>query len=199
MLVSTVFACLSKIGGAVLQLPLHQYRMTNGGNREAVLPKSRLWWMLNERPSATWTAASWKEWIVRCVHLRGDQHTEIMRTPGEKNGGEIIGLYPHHPDCVVTRRYVNEFGEIRLAYDVQNPLTKTSYTLDQDDMLHFSGFGFDGLRSVSVIQQAARAAIGVVTANTTRCGRHASSSTGSKLGVACSETRQTWVWKRLMS
>lgn len=156
LMVSTVFACLSKISGAVLQLPLHQYLRTAAGDRERMAP-SPLWWMLNEQPTANWTAASWKEWIVRCVHLRGDQHTEILRN--SNIGGKPVGLLPHHPDHVQTRRYVLN-GEVRLAYDVVDPVRKLAYSLDQDDMLHFSGFGFDGRRSISVIQHAARNAIG---------------------------------------
>lgn len=158
LMVSTVFACLSKISGAVLQLPLHQYMRTLSGERERMAP-TPLWWMLNEQPVANWTAASWKEWIVRCVHLRGDQHTEILRSSGAGAGGKPVGLKPHHPDCVQSRYYVLD-GEVRLAYDVIDPIRNLQYSLDQDDMLHFTGFGFDGRRSISVIQHAARNAIG---------------------------------------
>jgi hypothetical protein len=101
------------------------------GDRERMAP-STLWWMLNEQPVANWTAASWKEWIVRCVHLRGDQHTEILR----KNavGGAVAGLKPHHPDCVNARYWVNDADETRLAYDIFDPITATTHTVDQDDM-----------------------------------------------------------------
>ena len=160
MLVSTVFACLSKIGGAVLQLPVHHYRITADGDRARITPASKLWWMLNEEPSPAWTAASWKEWIVRCVHLRGDQVTEIQRDPRVSQAGAPTGLLPHHPDATVIRRYLTEAGEIRLAYDVLDPYTGALRTLDQDDVLHFSGFGFDGRASISVIQHAARNAVG---------------------------------------
>lgn len=158
MRVSTVYACLAKIGGAVQQLPLHQYMRTPGGDRSRMEP-TPLWWMLNEQPVANWTAASWKEWIARCVHLRGDQHTEIVRASGAAAGGKIVGLRPHHPDCSRARYYVLD-GEVRLAYDVMDPITGRSYTVDQDDMLHFTGFGFDGRESLSVIQWAARNSIG---------------------------------------
>jgi HK97 family phage portal protein len=158
MLVSTVYACLSKLGGAVLQLPIHQYRKDSTGDRKRV-PASPLWWMLNEQPTAEWTSASWKEWIVRCVHLRGDQHTQIIRSRAANTFGECIGLRPLHPDNCRARRYVLN-GEVRLAYDVQDPVLNQAYTVDQDDMLHFTGFGFDGCRGLSVIQHAARNAIG---------------------------------------
>jgi hypothetical protein len=54
---------------------------------------------------------------------------------------------------------VSPEGELRNAYDVFDP-TSGQLHVDQDDMLHFSGFGFDGLRSISVVQHAARNAIG---------------------------------------
>lgn len=154
MCVSTVYACLSKISGAISQLPVNQYRLNQDDDREKS-KRNALWWLLNESPEAAWTAASWKEWIVRCVHLRGDQHTEIIRGKRASNYGEPIGFKVHHPDYVHPRRVVD-----RLVYDVQDIYTGACYTVDQDDMLHFAGFGFDGLRSISAVQHAARTGIG---------------------------------------
>jgi len=147
--VGTVYACLTKLSGAVSQLPLHEYTATPSG-REQVTPHSRLWWLLNESPANAWTASAWKQWIVRCVRLRGDQHTEILRS----TFGEVVGLRVHHPDCVQVRT-VNG----RMRYDCVDPETRRVYGVDQDDMLHFTGFGFDGERSMSAIKWAARNAI----------------------------------------
>ena len=145
--VGTVFACLSKLGGAVSQLPLHEYR--SRPEREMVTPATPLWWLLNESPEPSWTASAWKQWIVRCVKLRGDQHTEILR-----RGADVVGLRVHHPDAVVAAR-VNG----RLRYACRHPDTQEIYGVDQDDMLHFTGFGFDGVASMSAIKWAARNAI----------------------------------------
>lgn len=150
MQVGTVFACLEKLGGVVLQLPLHHYRLNPAGERSRVMPNSAIWWLLNESPSPAWTAASWKEWIVRCVKLRGDQHTQILRGPG----GEAVGLLPLHPDGVVVTTV-----DRRLRYSVWDHETGRAYGLDQDDVLHFTGFGFDGESSLSAIKWAARNAI----------------------------------------
>jgi HK97 family phage portal protein len=150
MQVGTVYACLEKLGGVVLQLPLHHYRMNPAGERERVSPISPIWWLLNESPSPAWTAASWKEWIVRCVKLRGDQHTQILRS----RAGDTVGLLPLHPDCVQPRTV-----DKRLRYDVWDVETGRAYGVDQDDMLHFTGFGFDGEKSISAIKWAARNAI----------------------------------------
>lgn len=154
MQVSTVYACLSKLGGAISQLPIEQYRLMQDGQRTPV-PRSSLWWILNETPSPAWTHASWMEWIVRCVALRGDQHTEIVRSKSGSTYGDITGLKIHHPDYVNARRLSG-----RLVYDVQDMETGRSYTVDQDDMLHFAGFGFDGISSLSMIQHGARSGIG---------------------------------------
>jgi len=149
MQVGTVYACLSKLAGSISQLPLNQYRHAANGDREEVEP-TPLWWLLNESPAEAWTAASWKEWIVRCVALRGDQHTEILRT-----GPTPTGFKVHHPDNVSTRT-VNG----RLRYDCIDRESGRLYGVDQDDMLHFAGLGFDGERSLSMISHAAKQAIG---------------------------------------
>ncbi len=146
--VGRVYSCLSKLSGAVAQMPLKEYRDGDSG-REEISPKSPIWWMLNESPDPAWTASAWKQWIVRCVKLRGDQHTEILR-----RGYEVVGLKVHHPDNVVAKR---EGG--RLRYSVRDAETGRVYGVDQDDMLHFTGFGFDGVSSVSAIKWAARNAI----------------------------------------
>ena len=153
MAVSTVYACLSKLSGAVLQLPVHHYRIDAEGERDRVR-NSPLGWMLNEQPHAMWTSASWKEWIVRCVALRGDQYTRILRSSNQ-TGGQVQGLEPLHPDLVVPRQ-INK----RLVYDIIDRFTGLFETIDQDDMLHFAGFGFNGLHSISAIQYAAKQAIG---------------------------------------
>lgn len=165
MTVSTVYACMSKLAGAILQLPVHQYRMDNSGERER-MRNTPLWWLLNEEPHPAWTSASWKEWIVRCIGLRGDQFTRILRRNGALYGGEIVGFEPLHPDAVRVRRV-----GARLAYDVFDVATSKEATFDQDDMLHFSSFGFDGLRSLSVVQFAARNAIGNALASADYMGR----------------------------
>ena len=158
MAVSTVYACLNKLAGAVLQLPVKHYRITPEGERKKI-DNAPLWWMLNEQPHTLWTSASWKEWIVRCVALRGDQMTEILRGPA-RLGGPITGLLPHHPDLVVPRMIRTDAGELRLVYDVVDQITAEVRTIDQDDMLHFAGFGFNGVRSISAIQYAAKQGIG---------------------------------------
>ena len=153
MQVSTVWACLAKLGGAVAQIPLNEYREESG--IPVKIEKTSLWWLLNESPHNMWTAASWMEWVVRCVHLRGDQHTAIIRSKKRSDAGAIIGFEPFHPDRSMARRVGS-----RLVYDTYSLDSDRMVTYDQDDMLHFAGFGFNGVHSLSAIQFAARNAIG---------------------------------------
>lgn len=168
MAVTTVFACLSKLAGAMTQLPVGHFRYDKNGDRIRVID-SPLWWLLNEQPHNVWTAASWKEWIVRCVYLRGDQHTEILRS-SNASGGQVKGLRPLHPD-LVRARYVKVAGDVRVVYDVVDQFTAEVRTIDQDDMLHFAGFGFNGLSSVSAITYAAKQSVGNSIAASEYTGR----------------------------
>ena len=79
MSIATVYRCVGIIGGAISQLPLHHFRLKPDGTREKA-PKTPLWWLLNESPIDAWTAAAWKEFIVKSVLLRGDSFAELVRT-----------------------------------------------------------------------------------------------------------------------
>lgn len=149
MTVATVYRCVAIIGGAISQLPLHHYRKLPNGSRERV-SGSALWWLLNESPADAWTSAAWKEHIAKSVLLRGDSFAELVRT-----GAVVTTIKPHHPDCV----QVGQRDNGRLMYLVSDS-HGAQRIVDQDDMLHFAGLGFDGKRSLSVIQWAARQAIG---------------------------------------
>lgn len=152
MRVSTVYACTRLIAGTIGGLPVEVYERTPKGRH--MVSESPYWYLLNEQPCANWTAMTMWEWVTKCQILRGDGYVEILRD----RLGNIEGLQPHHPDCV-SARLVNG----RLRYSVF-PVDREPYGLDQDDMLHFAGFGFDGVRSMSVIQYAAFQAVGIALA-----------------------------------
>lgn len=151
MRVSAVYACVRLIGGAIASLPLPVYERTVAG-RERI--ESPLTWLLNVEPTAAWSAASMWEWVIKCQCLRGDAFVQILRD----RSGAVTGLLPLPPSAVRI-----EAVAARLRYYVQ-PDSGPAYGLDQDDMLHFCGFGFDGLRSMSVIAHAANQAVGVALA-----------------------------------
>lgn len=159
MRVSAVYASVRLLCGSVAQLPLTVYRERE---QRTIMPKGELWWLLNESVNPRWTSAAFWEYIVSSMLLRGDGFAAIVRrgTVGPDANAvspEIAELWPLDPESVTVLRVGN-----RLRYVfVEDGVT---YGLDQDDVLHFAGFGFDGKRSQSVISWGALNATGIATA-----------------------------------
>jgi HK97 family phage portal protein len=149
MRVSAVFACVRLIAGALSTMPLHVYRSSADGRQRIDDP---LWWLLNEQPTPRYTAASHWESVGTAMLLRGDSFTFIGRDAMGRPR-EFIPL-PH--GCVHVER-VQEGGRDFLKYYVNDVST---FGVDAEDMLHIPGFGFDGLRGMSVISWAGRNATG---------------------------------------
>jgi HK97 family phage portal protein len=158
MNVSTVHACVNLIGGAISSLPLMFYRRTDNNEREAYKPDE--WWMLNEQPTTAWGAATAWEFASQSLLLRGDSFWRILRA--SRMSPKIVGFEPLHPLTVRVRRV-----DDRNVYDVAPQLAQqlgsgvATITLDQDDMLHVPGPGFDGLRGLSQIQSVLRLSGGI--------------------------------------
>lgn len=150
MRVAAVYACVQKIAGGISTLPLHMYK-TNGDIKER-LPRDDTWYQLNEQPSSQWTAASHWEGVSIAQLLRGDAYTWIHRSLTNT----IIEFLPLPWGCVSPIRQSD--GSVR--YFINLPEFGITTWLEPSDILHFPGFGFDGLRSMSVITHAARAAVG---------------------------------------
>jgi HK97 family phage portal protein len=148
---AAVYACCRLIAGAVALLPLPIYERTKDGGRQKV--EHDLWWLLNESPYPTLTACSFWEWMISSILMRGDGLAQIVR---DKNG-RPVKLMPLPRECVSIERigetlnyYVNDDGRY--------------FGLQSEDVLHFPGFGFDGIRGESVIRYAARQAVGTALA-----------------------------------
>lgn len=146
--VGAVYACISLIGGALASMPLRVYRRTESG-REAI--SSDLWWLLNEQPAPAYSAAVFWEYMAWSLLLHGDAFARIRRASAMSPKIEAFELL--HPLDVAPVR-----NEDRLAYRVLGG--GGNETLDQDDMLHIPGLGFDGLRGLSPLRYAAKQAIG---------------------------------------
>jgi HK97 family phage portal protein len=149
---TAVYACVALIGGAISSIPLRFYRR-NGNDRTEYIPDE--WWMLNEEMCPAWPSAVGWEFGTQSLLLRGDLYFRIKRA--SKASPKIVGFEPYHPSTVVVRRV-----EDRLVYDVttQPQLTGTMQTtsvdvkretIDQDDMIHVPGPGFNGLNGLPQI------------------------------------------------
>ena len=148
MRVSAVAACVQRITGAVTSMPINMYERTNEGRQP--LEGDAKWWLLNESPTAAWTAASMWEQVIADMLLKESGFAFI----GRSNSGEIRELVPIPWGAIQVERYK---GSGRLKYYINDI---TTYGADQDDILHFPGFGFDGIKAKSVISYAARNATG---------------------------------------
>lgn len=155
MAVGAVYACLGLIGGALSALPFHLYKR-QGEGRERY--DSDMWWLFNESPWGSWTAAAAWQYAVQSIALKGDGYWRIRRVTPYTNA--IEGFEPYHPDCVQALRDKKTGRNIYRMRD----LFGDEVLLDQDDVLHFPGQGFDGLRSISAIRAALRPAAGIALA-----------------------------------
>lgn len=154
MRVTAVYACVQLITGAISSMPMHVYARARDGDlsRDQSTP---LWWILNEEFSPRWPAAAGWSFLVASKLLHGDAFAEIIR---DRNGN-IKGLMPIHPLRVEAIASPDGW---RLVYRVQPDITILSptpeaqavRTIDQDDMLHIPGFGYDGLRGVSALRNS---------------------------------------------
>lgn len=148
---AAVYACTRLIAGAVALLPLPIYERTADGSRKQV--EHPAWWLFNESPYASLTACSFWEWMVSSMLMRGDGLAQIIRN---KNG-QPLSFMPLPRECVDI-----ESKDGALVYYVQDDTKR--YALPADDVLHFAGYGFDGIKGESVIKYAARQAVGTALA-----------------------------------
>jgi len=157
MNVSAVYACIQLISGAMASLPLPIYERTTTGRQRVDHP---LWWLLNEQPLPRCSASTFWRYMMTSKLLHGDGFALIKRKSAFSP--EIVSITPWHPLAVNV--YLN--GD-RLAYQFINYIGGhgiESQMYDQDDVLHFTGVGFNGLRSVSPLRHALRNAAGIALA-----------------------------------
>lgn len=156
MQVTAVSACTTLISGAISSLPMHVYRRSADGDLTRDV-NADIWWILNEEFAPRWTASSGWAFLTASKLLHGDGFAEILRA----RSGRIEGLIPIHPDRV---RVIATPNGQRLVYEVQPDPTierpeqsvMQMRVLDQDDMLHVPGFGFNGLRGLSALRNSLR-------------------------------------------
>ncbi|MDB6061552.1 MAG: phage portal protein family [Verrucomicrobiaceae bacterium] len=149
---TAVYACTSLIAGAVALLPFPVYQRI--ADAREVVDNHPVYWLLNEQPFATLTSAAFWEWMVASMLLRGDGIARIVRNAQF----QPIGFEPLQRNWVAITRV-----GAQLQYYVSDGINP-SYGLDQSDVLHFPGFGFNGWHGESVIQHAAKQAIGTALA-----------------------------------
>lgn len=155
--ISAVYGCVTLISGAISALPMHIYKRAADGDLQRDQNAS-LWWTLNEQFCPRWAAAPGWSFLVASKLLWGDAFAEILRG----RNGDITGIMPLHPRRVTV---IASPDGARLVYEVQPDPTITrpngeraARVIDQDDILHVPGFGFNGLNGLSPLRNALRVA-----------------------------------------
>lgn len=146
MSVAAVYACVSLICGAIASLVIGEYERKGADNTPL---QSDLWFQLNEQMHPRWSAAVGWEYGVQSLLLHGDLFQRIHRVT--RYSAAIESFEPLHPLCVNPMRY----GD-RLVYAVWDPVTGQVEYVDQDDIIHVPGPGFDGYRGLSQIRHVLR-------------------------------------------
>lgn len=170
MRTSAVYACVTLIAQAIGSLPLKVYQR---GDRNAPLeaPDHPTYFLLHNEPNPAMTSTVWLEFLVANILLGGNAYTAI----GRDRANRVLDLYPI-PYGQVTPERVN--GRNRYWIHLSDG---SQELLDQNDMLHVPGLGFDGLRGMSVITWAAKQAVGLALATEEHGARLFSN--GARLGV----------------
>ncbi|MBF9042963.1 phage portal protein [Rhodobacterales bacterium HKCCE4037] len=156
MTVTAIWACAQLIAGAIAALPMQIKRRSPDGDLR-VDPNADLWWILNEQFAPRWPASAGWQFLTASKLLHGDGFAEIVRS----RSGAIRSLIPIHPDRV---RVIATPDGARLVYEIQPDPTISApdamaaqvRVLDQDDVLHVPGFGFNGLRGMSALRFSLR-------------------------------------------
>ena len=164
MRVSAVFGCVTLIAGAIAQLPLPVFERTGEARVRA---DHDYWWLLNEQFSAAWPAGAAWEFLIAQMLLRGDGIAYITRN----RSGNATGFIPWPRDRVMILEQPKSSPRDprRLQYTFHDD--DGYFTVDQDDVLHFPGFGFNGTHGMSVIQWGARNGIGIAIQGDEHAGK----------------------------
>ncbi len=170
MKASAVYACVTLIAKAIGSLPLKVYRRKQNGDSVEV-PDTLPYYLLHDEPNPVMTSCVWREFLAANVLLGGNAYAVI----GRNKANQVLDLFPVHARAVTPSRV-----DGRNQYAVRLP-DGSEEIVDQSDMLHVPGLGFDGLSGKSVITWAARQAVGLALATEQHGSRIFSN--GAKLGV----------------
>lgn len=151
---TAVYACVRILSETIASLPLHVYRYTEGGKTKDT--EHVLYTLLHDEPNPDMTSFVFRETLMSHLLIWGNAYSQILRD----RSGQVIGLYPLLPDQMSVHR--GEKGKLYYVYnryeeDNPNFQEKGSIVLSQEEVLHISGLGFDGLIGYSPIALAKNA------------------------------------------
>lgn len=158
MRVSSVYACIRVIAGAIGSMPLQIYMDGEVRERDKSHPLNAI---LRRQPNPMVAAVVYWETVVTHILLAGNHFSLI----GRNRGGLPNSLTPLKPGRVEV-----EERDGRLVYLVLFDDGRWA-AYDQDDILHIPGVGWDGRRGMSIIRHVGQNSIGTALAADEYSGR----------------------------
>ncbi|TCL60568.1 HK97 family phage portal protein [Kineothrix alysoides] len=161
MQTTAVYACVRILSETLASLPLHVYAYKDSGGKELVYSHP-LYNILHDEPNPEMTSFVFRETMMSHLLIWGNAYAQIIRN----GSGRVLGLYPLLPDKMDVER--DDKGRLYYIYARQsneNPNFKRhgDIVLQQEDVLHIPGLGFDGLVGYSPIAMA-KNAVGITLA-----------------------------------
>ncbi len=156
--ITAVNACVNLISGAIAGLPVNLFTQDRDGQRSK-LTNDDIWWLLNEEFAPRWVAHAGWDYLSRSRLFHGDAFAVIRRA-----GARIVTIDPKHPRNVEVIPYQDGSRLVYRVWPEPWEKNRAAEIIDQDDMLHVPGWGFDGIRSLSPLRHALRMAGGVALA-----------------------------------
>lgn len=144
---TTVYACIRVLAETVGTLPLVVFRRRKDGSRERATDHY-LYGILHDSPNPEMTSAQFRITMQGHLCSWGNAYAQIVR--GQKSG-RVQELWPLRPDKVQVMRETS--GKKVYIYAGR-------YRLEEDEVLHIAGLGFDGLVGYSPLRMA-REAVGL--------------------------------------
>lgn len=144
MKISAVYAGVQYICDFVASLPVYVF---NKKSRERV-EAHRLSYLLKVRPNEAQTPSDLKRYLTRCLILRGNAYSLLVRDP---SSGYVKQRIPLHPDCM---EVLTIGGHVHYLYT--DPDSGAGYRLDSNDITHYKLDSPDGIKGQSAIRYASR-------------------------------------------
>lgn len=154
MQTTAVYACVRILAETIASLPLHTYKYTENGKEKAT--GHQLYNLLADEPNPEMTSFVFRETLMSHLLLWGNAYAQIIRD----GRGNVIGLYPLLPNKMKVDRASNgDIYYIYSRYSDENPNIEGygQVYLQNYEVLHIPGLGFDGLVGYSPIAMAKNA------------------------------------------
>ena len=135
---STVYACVRVLSESVASLPISVLKKENDGDRTNDITHP-VYKLLAKRPNSYMTSFTWRQILMTNLVLNGNSFFKIERD----SSARPVSLTYIHSDNVYCKLVDGE-----LYYEIK----KTNEIVSHENMLHFLGLGYDGIKGKSVIE-----------------------------------------------